>query len=42
MVDLVAEALNERSLALKGAKVGVLGVAFKADVQDARNSRPPT
>ncbi|MFI5199939.1 MAG: nucleotide sugar dehydrogenase, partial [Candidatus Limnocylindrales bacterium] len=38
VVDLVAEALNERSLALKGAKVGVLGVAFKANVQDARNS----
>jgi len=38
VVDLVAEALNERSLALKGAKVGVLGVAFKPNVQDGRNS----
>jgi UDP-N-acetyl-D-glucosamine dehydrogenase len=38
VVDLVAEALNDRGLALKGAKVGVLGVAFKPDVQDARNS----
>ena len=38
VVDLVAEALNERGRALKGAKVGVLGVAFKANVQDARNS----
>jgi len=38
VVELVAEALNERSLALKGAKVGVLGVAFKPDVQDDRNS----
>ena len=38
VVDLVAEALNERSRALKGAKVGVLGVAFKPDVMDARNS----
>ncbi len=38
VVDLVAEALNEHSLALKGAKVGILGVAFKANVQDARNS----
>jgi UDP-N-acetyl-D-glucosamine dehydrogenase len=38
VVDLVAEALNDRSLALKGAKVGVLGVAFKANIQDARNS----
>jgi len=38
VVDLVAEALNDRSRALKGAKVGVVGVAFKPDVQDARNS----
>ena len=38
VVDLVAEALNDRGMALKGAKVGVLGVAFKPDVQDARNS----
>ena len=38
VVDLVAEALNERGKALKGAKVGVLGVAFKPNVHDARNS----
>jgi UDP-N-acetyl-D-glucosamine dehydrogenase len=38
VVDLVAEALNDRGKALKGAKVGVVGVAFKPDVQDARNS----
>ena len=38
VVDLVAEALNDRSKALKGARVGVVGVAFKPDVQDARNS----
>jgi UDP-N-acetyl-D-glucosamine dehydrogenase len=38
VVDLVAEALNDRGRALKGAKVGVIGVAFKPDVQDARNS----
>jgi UDP-N-acetyl-D-glucosamine dehydrogenase len=38
VVDLTAEALNERSRSLKGARVGVLGVAFKPDVQDARNS----
>ena len=38
VVDLVAEALNDRSKALKGAKVGVLGVAFKPNVRDARNS----
>jgi UDP-N-acetyl-D-glucosamine dehydrogenase len=38
VVDLVAEALNDRSKALKGARVGVIGVAFKPDVQDARTS----
>jgi UDP-N-acetyl-D-glucosamine dehydrogenase len=38
VVDLVAEALNDRSRALRGAKVGVLGVAFKPNVQDPRNS----
>ena len=38
VVDLVAEALNDRSKALKGAKVGVLGVAFKPNIRDARNS----
>jgi UDP-N-acetyl-D-glucosamine dehydrogenase len=38
VVDLVAEALNERGRSLKGARVGVIGVAFKPDVQDDRNS----
>jgi UDP-N-acetyl-D-glucosamine dehydrogenase len=38
VVDLVAEGLNARGRALNGAKVGVVGVAFKPDVQDARNS----
>jgi UDP-N-acetyl-D-glucosamine dehydrogenase len=38
VVDLVGEALNDRGLAIKGARVGVIGVAFKADIQDARNS----
>ncbi|HEY0444195.1 MAG TPA: nucleotide sugar dehydrogenase [Candidatus Limnocylindrales bacterium] len=38
VVDLVGEALNDRSKALKGARVGVVGVAFKPNVQDARNS----
>ncbi len=38
VVDLVAEALNDRGRALKGARVGVLGVAFKPDVRDPRNS----
>ena len=38
VVDLVAEGLNDRGRSLKGARVGVLGVAFKPDVRDARNS----
>jgi UDP-N-acetyl-D-glucosamine dehydrogenase len=38
VVDLVAEALNERGAALRGARVGILGVAFKPNVRDARNS----
>ena len=38
VVDLVAEALNERGRALKDARVGVIGVAFKPNVRDARNS----
>lgn len=38
VVDLVAEALNDRGKALRGARVGVLGVAFKPNVRDARNS----
>jgi UDP-N-acetyl-D-glucosamine dehydrogenase len=38
VVDLVGEALNERGRALKGARVGVIGVAFKPNVRDARNT----
>ena len=38
VVDLVAEALNDRGRALKGSRIGVLGVAFKPNVRDARNS----
>ena len=38
VVELVAEALNEHGRAIKGARVGVLGVAFKSNVRDARNS----
>jgi UDP-N-acetyl-D-glucosamine dehydrogenase len=38
VIDLVAEALNERGRAVRGAKVGIIGVAFKPDVRDARNS----
>jgi UDP-N-acetyl-D-glucosamine dehydrogenase len=38
VVDLVAEALNDRSRAMRGATVGIIGVAFKPDVRDDRNS----
>jgi UDP-N-acetyl-D-glucosamine dehydrogenase len=38
VIDLVAEALNDRGRAVRGARIGVLGVAFKPDVRDARNS----
>jgi UDP-N-acetyl-D-glucosamine dehydrogenase len=38
VVELTAEALNDRGRALKGARVGVIGVAFKPNVRDARNS----
>jgi UDP-N-acetyl-D-glucosamine dehydrogenase len=38
VVDLVDRALNQRGRAVRGAKVGVLGVAFKPNVRDARNS----
>lgn len=38
VVELVAAALNDRSLALKGARVALVGVAFKPNVRDARNS----
>ena len=38
VVDPVAEALNDRGKPLKGARVTILGVAFKPDVRDPRNS----
>ena len=38
VVELAAAALNERGRSLKGSRVGVVGVAFKPDVQDARNT----
>jgi UDP-N-acetyl-D-glucosamine dehydrogenase len=38
VVDLAAAALNERGRALRGARVGVIGVAFKPNVGDARTS----
>jgi UDP-N-acetyl-D-glucosamine dehydrogenase len=38
VVDLVAEALNDRGRAVKGARIGIVGVAFKPNVRDPRNS----
>jgi UDP-N-acetyl-D-glucosamine dehydrogenase len=38
VVDLCVTALNDQSKALHGSRVGVIGVAFKPNVSDARNS----
>ncbi|MEE8410373.1 MAG: nucleotide sugar dehydrogenase, partial [Myxococcota bacterium] len=38
VIERTTEALNERSKALKGAKILVLGVAYKRDVDDVRES----
>lgn len=38
VVEIAAEALNERGRALRGARVGIVGVAFKPNVADARNT----
>jgi len=38
VVQLAADALNDRSRALRGARILVLGVAYKADVGDVRDS----
>jgi UDP-N-acetyl-D-glucosamine dehydrogenase len=38
VVDLVDRALNDRGRAVRGARVAVLGVAFKPNVRDSRNS----
>ncbi len=38
VVNLICQGLSQRGLPLKGAGVLVLGVAFKPDVDDARNS----
>jgi UDP-N-acetyl-D-glucosamine dehydrogenase len=38
VVDSVASALNERQKALKGSRIMVLGVAYKKDVDDMRES----
>jgi UDP-N-acetyl-D-glucosamine dehydrogenase len=38
VVDLVGQGLSRRSRPLLGARILVLGVAFKPDIDDARNS----
>jgi UDP-N-acetyl-D-glucosamine dehydrogenase len=38
VVDLVVRGLNERGRSVRGARIGILGVAFKRDVRDPRNS----
>ena len=38
VVDLVAESLNRSGRAVRGSKVLVLGVAYKADIDDTRES----
>jgi UDP-N-acetyl-D-glucosamine dehydrogenase len=38
VVGLVADALNERSQPVRGASVLVMGVTYKADVNDVRES----
>lgn len=39
VVKLVMEGLNKHSKAVRGSKVLVMGVTFKEDVKDARNSK---
>jgi len=38
VAELTSAALNERGRSTNGARVGVIGVAFKANVSDSRNS----
>jgi UDP-N-acetyl-D-glucosamine dehydrogenase len=38
VANLVATALNEHSLPVRGSRVGIVGVAFKPNVSDHRNS----
>jgi UDP-N-acetyl-D-glucosamine dehydrogenase len=38
VVELAAEALNVRGRAIRGSRIGIIGVAFKPNVRDPRNS----
>ena len=38
VVKMVMEALNEEGKALRGARVGILGMAYKRDIDDVRES----
>src|ERR1019366_1953436 len=38
VIGQIAEALNERSKSIKGAKILVLGLAYKLDIDDLRES----
>jgi UDP-N-acetyl-D-glucosamine dehydrogenase len=38
VIELVGEALNDRGRSIRGSRIGVIGVAFKPNVRDARNS----
>lgn len=38
VIDKVTEALNDQSKAIRGSKIAVLGVAYKRDIDDVRES----
>jgi UDP-N-acetyl-D-glucosamine dehydrogenase len=38
VVDLVVDALNDDGKALRGARIGILGMAYKPDIDDVRES----
>ncbi len=38
VIDQIAAALNERSKAIKGSKILILGIAYKRDIDDLRES----
>ncbi len=38
VIDLVVEALNDEGKAIRGAQIGLLGMAYKRDIDDVRES----